>query len=104
MSHSPDVILSLSMALQPFLDFGHFFSFLILYTVDRAPWTGDQPVARPLPTHRTTKAQNKRTLTFMPPVGFEPATPVFKRMKTVHALNREASVIGARRNYCDQMK
>jgi hypothetical protein len=28
---------------------------LILYTVGRTPWTGDQPVARPLPTHRTTR-------------------------------------------------
>jgi hypothetical protein len=28
------------------------FSFLILYTVGRTPWTGDQPVARPLATHR----------------------------------------------------
>jgi hypothetical protein len=37
-----------------------FFSFLILYTVSRTPWTGDQPVARPLPTHRT-QTQNKRT-------------------------------------------
>jgi hypothetical protein len=36
------------------LDLGYFFSFLILYTVGRTPWTGDQPVARPLPTHRTT--------------------------------------------------
>jgi hypothetical protein len=27
----------------------------------RTPWTGDQPVARPLPTHRTTLTQNKRT-------------------------------------------
>jgi hypothetical protein len=26
------------------------FSFLILYTVGRTPWTSDQPVARPLPT------------------------------------------------------
>jgi hypothetical protein len=26
-----------------------FFSFLILIIVDRTPWTGDQPVARPLP-------------------------------------------------------
>jgi hypothetical protein len=32
-------------------------SFLILYTVGRTPWTGDQPVARPLPTHRTTQTQ-----------------------------------------------
>jgi hypothetical protein len=31
---------------------GRFFSFLILYTVGRTPWTGDQPVERPLPTHR----------------------------------------------------
>jgi hypothetical protein len=39
-----------------------FFSFFILYTVRRTiPWTGDQPVARPLPTHRTTQTQNKRT-------------------------------------------
>jgi hypothetical protein len=29
---------------------GRFFSFLILYTVCRAPWTRDQSVARPLPT------------------------------------------------------
>jgi hypothetical protein len=28
-------------------------SFLILYRVVWTPWMGDQPVARPLPTHRT---------------------------------------------------
>jgi hypothetical protein len=38
----------------PLLSLGRFFSFLILYTVATTPWTGDQPVARPLPTHRTT--------------------------------------------------
>jgi hypothetical protein len=37
---------------KPLLDLDRFFSFLILYTVGRSPWTGDQPVARPLPTHR----------------------------------------------------
>jgi hypothetical protein len=37
------------------------FQFLNLYTVGRTPWPGDQPVARPLPTHRTTQTQNKRT-------------------------------------------
>jgi hypothetical protein len=36
---------------------GLFFSFLILYTAGRTPRTGDQPVARPLPTHRTTQTQ-----------------------------------------------
>jgi hypothetical protein len=47
--------------ISPLLGFGRFFSFLILYTVGRTPWTGDQPVARSLPTHRTTQTQNKRT-------------------------------------------
>jgi hypothetical protein len=31
------------------------FQFLNLYTVGRTPWTVDQPIARPLPTHRTTQ-------------------------------------------------
>jgi hypothetical protein len=43
------------------LNSGRFFNFLILYTVGRIPWTGDQPIAMPLPTHRTTQTQNKRT-------------------------------------------
>jgi hypothetical protein len=47
----------------------------------------DQPVARPLPTRRTTQTQNKRTQTPMPSVGFEPTIPVFGRAKTVHALD-----------------
>jgi hypothetical protein len=33
---------------NPVLDLGRFFSFSILDTVGRTPWTGDQPVARPL--------------------------------------------------------
>jgi hypothetical protein len=43
------------------LDLGSFISFLILYKLGRSPWTGDKPVATQLPTHRTTKTQNKRT-------------------------------------------
>jgi hypothetical protein len=31
------------------------------YTDSRNPWTSDQPVARPLPTHRTARTQNKST-------------------------------------------
>jgi hypothetical protein len=31
------------------------------YTDGRTPWTSDQPIARPLPTHRTPQTQNKRT-------------------------------------------
>jgi hypothetical protein len=44
-----------SMALQPFVGPRPLFSFLILHTVGRTPWTGDQNVARPLPTHTTTQ-------------------------------------------------
>jgi hypothetical protein len=77
------------------LDFSRFFSFLILYTARGTPWTGNQPVARPLPTHRTTQTQNKRTQTSMPWVGFAPTIPAFERGKTVHALDRAATVIGS---------
>jgi hypothetical protein len=54
---------------------------------------GNQPVARPLPTHRTTKTHNKRTQTSMPRVGFESTIPVLERAKTVHILYRVATVI-----------
>jgi hypothetical protein len=69
-------------------------SILIPYTVGSTPWTGDQPVATPLPTRRTTQPQNKRTQIFMPRVGFEPTIPAFERAETVHALDREGTVIG----------
>jgi hypothetical protein len=54
---------------------------------------GDKPVARPLPKHRATQTQNKRTQTSMPRAGFEPTIPAFERAKTVHSLDREATVI-----------
>jgi hypothetical protein len=72
------------------LDLGRFFSVFILYTVGRTPWTEDQSVARPLHT----QTQNKNTQIFMPRVGFEHTIPVFERAKTVHALDRAATVIG----------
>jgi hypothetical protein len=80
---------------SPLLDLGRFFNFFIFYTDGRAPWTSNQPVARPVPTHRTTQTQNNRTQTSMPQVGFEPMIPVFERAKTVHALNRAPTVIGS---------
>jgi hypothetical protein len=84
----------ISMALQPLWTLAAFFNFLISYTIGRTPWTEDQPVARPLPTHRTTQAQNKRTQTFIPRVGLEPTIPVFERANTGHALDRAATAIG----------
>jgi hypothetical protein len=57
------------------------FQFFNPYTIGRTPWTGDQTVASPLPTHRTTQTQNKRTQTSMPSVGFVPTIPVFERVR-----------------------
>jgi hypothetical protein len=35
---------------------------IFIFVVDsRTPWTSDQPVARPLTTHRSTQTQSKRT-------------------------------------------
>jgi hypothetical protein len=78
-----------SVALQPFVGPWPLLQFHnLFYTDGRTPWTSDQPLARPLPKHRTTQTQNKRTQTSMSWVGFEPTIPVFKRAKTVHALDR----------------
>jgi hypothetical protein len=46
---------SLSMALEPFGPWP-LFQFLV-YTIGRTPWTGDQPVSRPLPTHDNTNTE-----------------------------------------------
>jgi hypothetical protein len=74
---------------RPLIQFrNHFF------TDGRTPWTGDQPVARPLPEQRTTETQNKRTQTFITQVRFEPTIRVFVRAKTVHALDRAATMTG----------
>jgi hypothetical protein len=79
----------LSMALQSFLlDVGRFFSFFILYTVGRTPWTGDQS-SQSRYLHTEQHKQNKRTQTSMPWMGFEPTIPAFERAKTVHSLNRD---------------
>jgi hypothetical protein len=60
------------------LDFGRFLNFFILYSVGRTPWSGDQPVAKPLPTQRTTQTQNKGTQISIFQMGFEPTIPAFK--------------------------
>jgi hypothetical protein len=74
------------------------FKLLNLFTVSRTLWTQDQPVARLLPTHRTTPTQNKCTETSIPWVGFKPTIPLFKLAKTVHALDHASPVIGMKKN------
>jgi hypothetical protein len=53
----------------------------------RTPWTGDEPAAWRLPTHMTTKTQNKRTQTSIPQVEIESTIPVCERAETNHALD-----------------
>jgi hypothetical protein len=80
---------------NPLLGLGRFFSFLMYTWSVGLLGKGDQAVARPLPTRRTTQTHNKRTQTYMPRVEFEPTTPVFEEAKTVHALDGAATVIGS---------
>jgi hypothetical protein len=87
-------IMYLSMDLQTFAGSWQSFSILIIYTDGRTPWTGDQPITRPLLIYRTTQTQNKRIQTSMPWLRFEPTIPVFERAKTVHVLDRVATSIG----------
>jgi hypothetical protein len=69
------------------LDLGRFFSSLILHTVGRTLLAWDQTVARPVPTHRITQIQDKRTQAFMPRLEYEPTIPVFELENMVHALD-----------------
>jgi hypothetical protein len=70
------------------VDLNRFLSFL-------TPWEGDQPVARPLPTHRTTRTQNKRTHRH-PCLEWDsnPGHQCSSGRRRLHALDRAIVVIG----------
>jgi hypothetical protein len=79
---------------------GLFFSFVIFfYTDGRTPWTSDQPVARPLPKHRTKQTQNKRTHRH-PCLEWDsnPWSQRSSERRQIYALDRAATVIGF---WCD---
>jgi hypothetical protein len=64
------------MTLHPFVGAWPLLQFHnLFYTVGRVPWASDQPVARPLPTHRTTQTHNKHTQTSMPFSGIQTRDP-----------------------------
>jgi hypothetical protein len=52
-----DEFIHSSMAVQYFLDPGRLFSLVIVHTDSRTPLTGDEPVARPLPTQENTNIE-----------------------------------------------
>jgi hypothetical protein len=66
----------------------------LFYLIDNRQDSSDGESA--CPAHRTTQTQNKCTQRSMPQVGFEPTMLVLQRTKTVHALDREVTVIGSR--------
>jgi hypothetical protein len=80
---------------SPLLDLGRILSFLPFLHSREDSLTGNRPVTRGLPAHRTAQTQNRLTQTSMPQVGFEPTIPLFERAKTVYAIDRAATVIGA---------
>jgi hypothetical protein len=66
------------------------------FTDGRTPWTSDQLVARALSKYRTTQTEKNAYThqTSMPSMGFEPTISASERAKTVHALDRAATVTG----------
>jgi hypothetical protein len=83
-------IIIIITTLQPLVGPLLFSSFLILYTVGGTPWTGDQPVARPLCTHRiNTHNRDNNALN-----GIRTHDSSVRASKTVRALDPSATVIG----------
>jgi hypothetical protein len=82
----------------PLLDFGFSFSLLIAYTDDTTPWTGDQSVARSLPTRRATQTQNKHIPNIHASSGIW-TQDLSVRAKTVRSLDHAATVICQRQLY-----
>jgi hypothetical protein len=75
------------MALQPIVGSWSLFSFLVLYTVGTAPWTGASARLKAATYTQDNTKQNKRKQQ-------QPVTLVFKRTKTIHSLHRSSTVIG----------
>jgi hypothetical protein len=56
--YTPTVFIHSSVALQPFVGPWPLLQFHnLIYTAGRTPWTGDQSVVRPLPTHMIKQIQ-----------------------------------------------
>jgi hypothetical protein len=75
------------------LGLGLSFGFLTTYTIGKTSWKGGQPDARPLPTHTTTQTQNKHTHKHPCLQWHSNPRSVLERAKTVHSLDRAATVI-----------
>jgi hypothetical protein len=67
---------------SPLLGPGLFFSFLIFFKDGRTPWMSDQPVARPLSTHRINSYTDLHELSRI------------RTHESIHAVDCAAAVIG----------
>jgi hypothetical protein len=76
------------------LDLGRFFCFVVFFTEMVGLLGQGISPSQGRYLHTGQHKQNKRTETSIPQVGFEPTIPVFERAKTVHALDRSATVTG----------
>jgi hypothetical protein len=68
-----------------------------LFTIGRTPWTCDQPVARPLPKHRTAQTQNKHIyyiLNIHAQGGIGTRNHGLRAIETVHASDRSPTATG----------
>jgi hypothetical protein len=86
------------MALQPFVGPWPLFQFLSPVHSRYDSSDGGSASRKACYLHTEQHKENKRTQTSMSQVGFEPTTPAFERAKTVHDLDRVATVI-SRNNY-----
>jgi hypothetical protein len=73
-------------------------AFQFLNPIQSVGLLGRGSARRRASTYRTTQTRNKRTQTSMPLMGFESTTTMFWRAKTVHALDRAATMIDTIRN------
>jgi hypothetical protein len=65
-----------------------FYQYLKTYTVGRTPYTGDQPVARPLPTHRINADSHTSS-------GIQTHNPRVRECEDVPCLSPAPTVMGA---------
>jgi hypothetical protein len=75
------------------------FSASWVFTQSVGPIYGGSARRKAVAWTQDSATQNKRTQTSIIPVGFELTTPVFERAKTVHALDRTATVINLLKLY-----
>jgi hypothetical protein len=103
-SYDALVFLSLSLWLYgPLLGLVRFFSFLILYTVGRTPWTGDQPVAGLLPAHTGQQKHRINHTDIHASSEIRTHDPSVRANK-VHALDRATTVTGDLNIYYRKLK